>query len=112
MKWLAPLGCFVCLLVDLAERWYYSRDIDRFEGDSMPARWIAWGNVLKWRSKEPMHRYFFVRLPSWDYILDPHRVPTLHGQHFYRWAQRSVYFMGPYSPHTTRGRWWMTWVDA
>jgi len=105
------MGCLCCLLIDLTQRWYYSRDIDRFEGEIFPDRWLGWGSVLRWDTKEPMHRYFFVRLPSWDYIPDFNRGPTLQGQHFYRWAQRAVYFMGRYSPHTTRGHWWMTWVE-
>jgi hypothetical protein len=96
------LAILCVLLADLWDRWYYSRDLDYFEGELWSPRWIQWGSVLSWSTKRPLHRYFVVRLPSWEYAPVWYHDP-------YEWVQRAAVYFGRFPPYTIRGRWFTTW---
>lgn len=101
------LGILAIWLVDLWDRWFYSRDVDYYEGDlMMRGRWISWGWIKAWGSGKPMHRYFCFKLPVYQWL--PHWDKTGDLQ----LCQRAFLKFGPWPGHFEHSLWRATWFEV
>lgn len=92
--WLVPLFIAGLIMLDWLSRLFYSFDIDRFEGDALPTRWIAWGWVKGCGTDRYLHRYFMVRFPSYRWDVRPWRIDG-KGE----WTQLAWLWIGPWGTH-------------
>lgn len=76
--------CVIALLciLQFGSQWYLSRDIDCIEGGGFPKRWLCWGTCRAIGGLGPDFRYFVLRLPSYESMLDY--------ANRWRWFQRAV----------------------
>lgn len=66
MRYIASMAILVAACFDLLSMWLRSFDVDFEEGEYPPDRWISWGTVRMYSDCQSL-RYFFVKLPSWDW---------------------------------------------
>lgn len=74
-NWFVPLAITWCALTEMFARWYHSRDLDYNEGELWAPYWIQWGTCLSGNRRYAHDfRYFVLRLPSYDWLIDGSRI--------------------------------------
>jgi hypothetical protein len=69
-----PWAILSATVLDLLSMLYRRFDIDYWEGEEVPRRWIAWGTCRAGSPERPHphidFRYFVLRLPSYQWGVD------------------------------------------